>query len=424
MAQLCPVLPMTYLFQCSSLSPSPSPSHYYMLSVARGAAPLARAAAMGIKKYFKASKRGRSASVVAVPSGGGGGPPKQRSSTRTRTKRSTGVVTKQRDWVPTPYVRLSKRSRIARKISRKRWSRFRRRIKKAIRSPHYITCLYQNISRCFKGTQDQQSVINIPIFSYRGNTATSPSTALGAVGATEFNFRNDNAEAILTAFVRNREWSGTGAASNSTQTSWWFKHLKSVVDISITNMGTTASADASNNRIEYDLYLCWANKKMNWSTTTPMNSANDWTNAYNTYEQDRFGQAAPINDTGIAEPAWTPYAMPLKKIGISSKKIGSGYIEQNETIRLSKSCRTKQIFTQYKWDKQDPSPAVTTRALMPGIGMYVLFVFRGMPTPGVADARITVSRVGVHCNWRHYLMFDGKNQSGISDQRLYADSYL
>lgn len=349
---------------------------------------------------------------------------------RFKYNENAGIVTRQNDVVQnrSKFKRRSKKARFVSKIRRIRFRRFKRSVKRAIYSPKFRILFFQNASRSFKSIFNQQAVVVIPVFSYRGSPSTSASVPLGSGGAGQFVFRSDQAN-LVTDYIKNTVLYNDDATAVASQKSWWWKHGGTSLDITMTNTGSDSTSDGTNRNVEYDMYVVWANKRMpQFNSDYEMNHPIDWVNYQGSKEQDRANTSL-LADSGILEASWTPYTNKLNKIGISSRKMASGYIDQSESVRLRKTFRVKKLYTNNQWESEDSSENLgsydyTRRGLYPGRSLYILITFRGMTNTGTSNGEYGAGRLAFNCNWKHQVILDGKNQSGFADAKLVADDYL
>lgn len=342
----------------------------------------------------------------------------------------SSIVTRQNDVVQNRTRRKgrSKKSRFVRKIRRIRFRRFKRSVKRAMRTPKFRITFYENASRTWKSLFNRQAVALIPIFSYRGSGNISASTALGAVPADLYHFRTNQAN-LITDLVKNSVVYADDGVTNIVQSSWWWKHGGTSLDLTMTNTGTDTGTDGSNRNVEYDMYVVWANKRMpRPNGDYNMNWVSDWIQYQDTKEQSRANTTL-LADSGATEPSWTPFTNKLSSIGVSSRKMASGYIDQGESIRLHKTFKSKKLFTRMQYEAEDSSVTdgnynYDGRGLYPGRSLYLLVTWRGMTNTGSANAEYGAGRLAFNCNWKHTVICDGKNQSGFEDAKLVADSYL
>lgn len=340
--------------------------------------------------------------------------------------RAPAVITRQHDYQPAVG-----RKKLPRRVARRRYRRLRRwkrKVQRGLNKPYYTLCLYQNISRSWKNTPNKQAVVAIPVLGYRGPSVTTASTALGAAGSNNYVFRADQVTNVVNKYCLNTIFYGQSGATNLAQVYWWLKHMRSSLDITITNTGSNNLDDGTARNVEYDVYACWANRNLkfaDYSQSYPL----DWDNSCNRYEQNRQGVTGIINESGIDDANWTPYSNPIiKKIGISSKKLFSGYIDVGETVRMRRVYKSKKLFSLTQFEGEDGAGApvaytAATHALMPGAGMMLVVCFRGIVVPGSGNGQYATGRLAFTCNWKHYFKLDGKNQAGTGDDLLSNDDY-
>lgn len=335
-------------------------------------------------------------------------------------KAAASIVSKQHD-VNIKYRKKKTRAqRIRKKIARRRQNRFRRKIKKALKSPSFKQALTWNIGRSYKSFSNGQNVLFLPLCGYRGTNATTASVAAGAAGALSPSFRSDIVQQVVNLYAAKVLYPST-AASNSAINNWWIWFQRATMDLSVTNTGYAEATNPTNNEIEYDIYYMYPRHSYNEDV-----NANDVLN----YDDAALGQEQGYADVALSaltiqNAAWEPYTRPYARKWYGCKKIANGYLGEGETFRMNKSAKINHLVTKRMWEAEDSVGTTRKQALRRGFPGALLIAWRGCPqnTASGVTGGYTQGRLTVNVNHAVYCSLPGVNQYGGNTRLLFTDDY-
>lgn len=359
------------------------------------------------------------AAINALSGGGGGsGPP------------AGGPITLQRDYVSSRgkraynYTFMKKKKRKMRKLMRiarrkyRRAKRFRRKIRKVI-SPHYTMIVAYSCGRSWKSAGTSQNLVfEIPILSYRGSSSDAASDGAGAATAGIRKIWHNEC-ATIKGFCDNEVWYPNGSTSNVVQSQWWFRILKSVLDLSMSNTGSASdTAPATTGKVEYEIYYI-----------TPRRSLPQATAANNVKDLEDFGDdseqalgGGSLNPTDPENINWIPYLAPYNKKYFKASLIGRGYLPPGQTTRMRFSYKPKILFNREKWSRDNATDSFG-HAYKKGASASILVVARGCPNQGQLTGGYPACRLTVNCNKVHYVRTLNTGQAKMKGLKVLVDSF-
>lgn len=331
------------------------------------------------------------------------------------------VVTRQRDWSAGTTTKRKKRRGRGASLARKKRVRFARRIKKIVGPPKTILKLYTSTGRSYPSLSNGQSVIQIPIVSYRGANTNSTSVASAGAASQIYQFRSDHLKSIYDFY--DQILAPSGGATNAFVRDWWFRVSSAAIDITMTNTG--GATDLSNNPIEYEMYLTWPRKNIT-DIDQSTNSMADFVSAARIYNEDRIGSTTGIigPTNALGDPAWKPWTTAGVSTWMKSKYLGRGYIELGQSVRFQKSMKMKFFTSAKKWSDDDNNLGNQLMAAKRGAYAAILIVFRGTPVSGTNIGGYPRSRMTVNVNheftsWTRNAMVP----PGSMDTTLFANNF-
>nr|WPR18615.1 MAG: hypothetical protein [Chemarfal virus 90] len=126
---------------------------------------------------------------------------------------------------------------------------------------------------------------------------------------------------------------------------------------------------------------------------------------------------------GALNNNWATFNTAGAKEIVKSKLLGRGYLSLGESTRFTKSVKTKYLFTNERFLRDDNDTTATTWFLKRGISASLMVVYRGCARTGTFTGSIPKARMHILCSWVHDAYTDGKVQSGSIDANLYPDDY-
>lgn len=334
------------------------------------------------------------------------------------------AVSRQRDLVVTGTKRKSKRLRNALKYKKKKWLRYKRKVKKAVSPPRYKVKFYHNASRSWMCTGNAQGCALIPILGYRGVTAPTISNGANVPGTPNaaWTFAQNQVREIRNYY--DNTYVVNNAGSNKKLIDYWFKIPKSHVDITITNTGSSADLDGSNQPVEYEIWLYWPGKARvqdDRDTTLPdkwMTIGRDVAQTLQDSTAAAFSIALPSNN------AWATFVTTGAKEIVRSKLLGRGYLAVGESTRFTKSYKCKYLFTNEKYTRDSTNFALNTWHLRRGVTAGIMVTWRGTQQGPTRTGGTSRGRLTFMCTWTWDTYTSGERQSGSFDQYLYGgDDY-
>jgi len=177
----------------------------------------------------------------------------------------TGPITIQRDYVPSEFRRSKFRNKAAIRRSKFRARRIRRKFRrikrkfarkvKRVFQHHFQYNVFFSWGRSWKSLANTQRSCLLPIFSWRGQVTPSGSDALNATPNTDQRVGRCDMASSIKQLVDNEVFYPTGAAANTSQQNWWYKVNRAVLDLTISNTGSSGEAtpSATNNKMEFEV---------------------------------------------------------------------------------------------------------------------------------------------------------------------------
>lgn len=339
------------------------------------------------------------------------------------------VVTAQADFSYTGTALKRKNPKLASALryKKKKWLRYKRKIKRAVAPPKTKVKFVYQYGRSWTADANDQAVALLPICSYRGTDALTANIASGSGSALSYTARADDASRIFQYYdnVLYPIASSTLAPENQNIKNISFGIKRATIDVTLTNAGVSTDGN-SDVPIEYEIYMLWPKRKVG-DNSVNMNLCNDWINQANKFSENRIGGDA-INALGRAGPQdayWKTWTTAYVSSYVKSKLIGRGYLGLGESTRFYKSVKTKFFTTRQKWEN-DSSDVIGLKSdpWLRGLTTYVMVVWRGTPKTGVLTGGWNRSRMNVNVQkeidtWTSSAALQPGKQDGI----LNADNF-
>lgn len=336
---------------------------------------------------------------------------------------SSSVVTRQKDFtsgVRTMRKRKSKKQLKRIKMKKRRWIRYKRKVRKALSPGKYHIKNVYSIGRSWVSNANQQAIALLPICSYRGRQSNDPSTInAGAGGSTNYGIRSDDANMIFSLY--DNQTTTAGLSSNAVLANYWFKITKAFIDISITNTGSNGDL-LSDNAAEYEVFLVWP-KKMIKDESRPMNSVADWINEARLYQQPTLGGQIIPNAVSEFDPAWKTWTTANVPTFVRSKLMGRGYLAVGETVRFTKKMKCRFYTSRKRWNDLSDGLGNANMPMLRGLTSYIMVVWRGVPRVGAATGGYTRSRLTFNVNKEINSYTKGGLQPGSIDTQTVTNTF-
>lgn len=338
-------------------------------------------------------------------------------SSKSKRSRKSHPVTAQRDFVSTGRLRGKRRLS---KYARRKVKRFKRKVRRALKLPNFKINFEQNFGRSWKGKPNEQTWCAFPMPGYRGATASTASIALGAAGSNVCTLRNDAIEIIKNEF-NNKMLYPANVAANAAMADWWFKVKRVTLDLTMTNVGTSATSDATDCAIEYDLYWVSARRGIEMQDPVLLNTISDWQTRVRR-DAIAYHNAGLQGIVPVGSNAFEPWLEPAMGKYFKWSKLGTGYLKATESVRIKKSVKVKKLFSRRQWDDEE-ADTVTSLGIAPGVGGFMFVCMRGTPATGSATGVSRAPRAVFMANYNYYCSFPGQNQRGYNTGALTINDY-
>lgn len=327
------------------------------------------------------------------------------------------VVTRQRDLTLTKTKRKTPALKKALRWKRKKWLKYKRKIRRAVAPPRFRIKFYHTASRSFLTAGNSQGVCQIPICGYRGQNSANLSSPANTPLIGPVSFRQNIAATIRDVYLNNHVPAGAG---NKQMVDFWWKIPKSHVDITLTNTGSSDSLDNSANSLEYEIWLVWPGKQRLQDDRNSV-GPNEWIAIGRDVVQSFQSQPDPgVRLTDPRDNAWSTWMTAGAKDIVRSKLLGRGYLAVNESTRFTKSFKCKKLFTNENWIRESSNFGLVTWHLKRGVTADIMITWRGTATAPVRVGNIPRARMHFLCTWTWDTYTDGKIQSGSFDSFLFG----
>lgn len=350
----------------------------------------------------------------------------------------SGPITVQSDFVASRGKRKyqsytqkkrNRQSRLKAKRLRKKYKRMKRRFAKRVKkvlNHHFRYNVWASWGRSWKSVANSQLSAVVPIFSWRGDPAfPTPSVAINGVPSQNQCIGLADMAVKIKELVDSEVFYPNSTGSNLSQPNWWFKVNRAVLDLTLSNTGTSAETTPSstNNKLEFELYYVTIKRR-------PLTTAG----FYNTIDQlqdywDAQTQALGANTIGAADRAFSnsvnyvPWLEPENKKWLKTKIIGRGYLPVGQSQRFHFSYKPKMLFNRKSWAAAGDTDNIN-QTFCPKATAGIMVIWRGAPSSGQATGGYPAVRLTFNCNHQIYFKTHQTGQVGQKGtKRLYADNF-